>query len=222
MWRSMVLKEGLKLRWAFLAALVVNSGFCLKILLDIRQQMAAEHAEMVWYQMIHLQTVAQDALRQLPLLTGLALAAAQFVPELLGRRMRISLHLPVSRDAMLLYGLIVGMVHVLAVSLLVAVLTAATMLLYYPAETAWAVLRTMLPWNLAGLLAYFAGASVLLDPAWPRRLFLVFVFGTLISGLLMGHGYDWFTPVLPWLIGLIPLALLGVFESGRRFQQGGV
>ncbi len=50
--------------------------------------MNTEHAEMVWYQAVHLQTVFQYQMRHLPLLTGLALAAAQFVPELLGRRTR--------------------------------------------------------------------------------------------------------------------------------------
>lgn len=222
MWRSIMLKEWLKLRWAFSAALVLNAAFCLQILLDLRQQLAAEHAEMVWYQMIHLHTLAQHGMRYAPLLTGIALAAAQFVPELLGRRMRLSLHLPVSRNRMLLYSLLAGLLLLVSVIALIALLSAVTMRYFFPVEAVWAVQRSMLPWFLAGLLAYLGGATVLLEPAWTRRAILVVVFGVLIRVLLGGRGYDWFTAFWPWLLLPAPLALTGVFESARRFQRGGI
>lgn len=78
MWRSLLLKEWLKLRWCFMAALVSNLGVCIKILLNIRYHMRIEHAEMVWYQAIYMHTVFYQPLCYLPLLTGLALAAAPF------------------------------------------------------------------------------------------------------------------------------------------------
>ena len=219
--RSILLKEGLKLRWMFLAALAVNVGFCVKVFLDIRQQMAAEHAQMVWYQAVHLQTVFQYQMRHLPLLTGLALASAQFVPELLGRRMRIVLHLPVAREAMLAWSLLAGLGHVLVVIGVVAVLTHLTMTRFFPAEVSLSALVTMAPWYAAGLVSYLGAAAVLLEPRWPRRIFMALVFGTVASMLLMGRGYGWFSPALPWLPVLLPLALLSVFEPCRRFHQGG-
>ncbi|GAB6057577.1 hypothetical protein [Desulfonatronum parangueonense] len=221
MWRSILLKERLKMRWVFFAALAVNLGFCVKVFLDIRQQLNTEHAQMVWYQAIHLQSVFQDQMRYLPLLTGLALAAAQFVPELLNRRMRIALHLPVYREKMLSWCLLVGVGHVLVVFGLVAGLTHLTMVTYFPAEVGRSAFLTMMPWYAAGLLCYIGGAVMLLETAWSRRVFLGFVFGGLVYMLLMGLGYDWFTPALPWLLLLLPLAFLCVYESGRRFQQGG-
>ncbi|TVQ99592.1 MAG: hypothetical protein EA399_06875 [Desulfovibrionales bacterium] len=219
--RSILLKEGLKLRWMFLGALAVNVGFCIKVFLDIRQQMATEHAQMVWYQAIHLQTVFQYQMRHLPLFTGLALAAAQFVPELMGRRMRIALHLPVARETMLGWSLLTGLGHVLVVIGAVAVLTHLTMTRYFPTEVSLSALETMVPWYAAGLVGYLGAAAVLLEPKWPRRLALVLVFGAAAFMLLMGRGYGWFTPALPWLLVLLPLTLLSVFEPCRRFHQGG-
>ncbi len=49
MWRSILLKEWLKIRWFLAAALIVNLGFSIKIFLDIRNILSAEHAQMVWY-----------------------------------------------------------------------------------------------------------------------------------------------------------------------------
>lgn len=221
MWRSIFLKERLKLQWVFFAALAVNLGFCIKVFLDIRQQLNTEHAQMVWYQAIHLQTVFQRQMRHVPLLTGLALAAAQFVPELLGRRLRIALHLPVNREKMLAFCLLAGLGHVLVVFGLAAGLTHLTMAAYFPAEVARSAFLTMAPWYAAGLLGYLGTAAVLLETAWPRRLFLAFIFSVPAIMMLSGRGYDWFTPALPWLILILFPALLAVFESCRRFQQRG-
>lgn len=221
MLRSILLKEWLKLRWFFTAGLLLNLGFCLKIFFDIRQQMHAEHAEMVWYQAIHIHTVLYRDIRYLPLIAGLTLAAAQFVPEMLGRRMRLSLHLPTGRNFMLLSCLLSGLLLYIAIGGLDAVLIYLTLQKYFPVEVAASSLPTMAPWILAGLLAYLGSVTVLLETGWPRRIFLLLVFSVLVSMLFSGFGYGWFTPALPWLSWLAPLALLSVFESGRRFQQRG-
>lgn len=92
MHRSILLKEWLKLRWFFTACMLAHLAICLRIFFVIRRQMREEHAEMVWYQAIHIHTVMYQDIRFLPLFTGLLLAAAQFAPEILGRRMRITLH----------------------------------------------------------------------------------------------------------------------------------
>jgi hypothetical protein len=146
MWYSIWLKEWLKLRWVFLGSLLLALGFSIKVFLDIRQQMNTEHAQMVWYQAIHLQTVFHQQMCYLPLLIGLAMAVAQFVPEMLGRRIRISLHLPIVREVMVLFCLLTGLLHVLVVCILVAGLTQLTLNWFFPWEVAQFALLTMIPW----------------------------------------------------------------------------
>ncbi len=218
---SLLLKEWLKLKRYFTAALLLNFGICLKIFFDIRQQMHSEHAEMVWYQAIHIHTVLYQDIRYLPLITGLVLAAAQFVPEMLGRRLRLSLHLPTSRGFMLFSCLLSGLLLYLIICAQNAVIIYLTLQKYFPVEVAVSSLPTMVPWMLAGLLTYFGGVTVLLEISWPRRIFLLLVFAVLVTMLFSGSGYGWFTPAIPYLILLFPLALLSVFESGRRFQERG-
>lgn len=219
---SLLLKEWLKLKYYFAAVLLLNFGICLKIFFDIRQQMHSEHAEMVWYQAIHIHTILYQDIRYLPLIAGLVLAAAQFVPEMLGRRLRLSLHLPAGRDFMLFACLLSGLLLFLIICVLDLAIINMTLQKYFPSEVAASSLPTMLPWILAGLLAYFGGVTVLLEINWPRRIFLLLIFTVLVSMLFSGIGYGWFSPALPYLVLLIPLSLLSVFESGRRFQERGV
>lgn len=216
---SLILKEHLKLKWLLLVSLFLNLGLCLKIFLDIRQLIRTEHAEMVWYQAIHLHAVFYQDVRYLMVLAGVVLAAAQFVPEVLGRRMRIALHLPIDRHLLLLCCLLVGLSYVAVVALMDLLLIYVMLRHYFPVEVALASLSTMLPWVLAALMAYLGTVNLLLVSAWPRRVALFLVFGALIAILFSGTGYAWLKPALPWLLGLVPLALLTVFESLHHFQQ---
>ncbi|TWI74193.1 hypothetical protein LZ24_01133 [Desulfobotulus alkaliphilus] len=222
MWQSLFMKEWLKLRWYFTAAFLVHLGAALKILLDIRQIILMEHGEMVWYQAIHLHTLFYGPLRYLPLITGLVLAAAQFMPEVSGRRMRISLHLPMDQNRMLFLCLLAGLFHLGVLAVLDLLLTAAILLWYFPHELALASLPTLLPWINAGFIAYLGAVHLLLEPSWPRRVFYALVFTALSSLHFAGSGYGWLTPALPFFLLLSPLALLGVLDTGRRFRQGGV
>ncbi len=221
MYRSIILKEWLKLRWFFAACVLAHLALCLRIFFVIGRQMREEHAEMVWYQAIHIHTVMYQDIRFLPLFTGLLLAAAQFMPEILGRRMRIALHLPTGRDRMLLLCLLAGIALYLIATGLGVVGVFVTLRRFFPLEVAFSALPTMAPWLLAGLLAYLGMTIVLLEGETRRRVFLALVFGVLVTMLFHGNGYGWLTPALPYLVWLVVPAMLSVFESARRFQQRG-
>ena len=218
---SLLLKEWLKLRWYFITMIVVNFGICVRIFFDIREHIHSEHSEMVWYQAIHIHTVMYQDIRYLPLITGLVLALSQFIPEMLGRRMRIALHLPLGRNRMLFFCLLSGILLYLGVCLLDNGLIFLILRVYFPIEVANSSFATMAPWMIAGLIGYLGIVSVLLESHWPRRVFLFLVFSILVTMMFSGSGDGWFTPALPFLICLVPPALLSVFESGRRFQQRG-
>ncbi|PHR26288.1 MAG: hypothetical protein COA36_12465 [Desulfotalea sp.] len=219
---SLLFKEWLKLKRYFAAVLLLNCGICLEIFFNIRQQMYAEHAEMVWYQAIHIHSLLYQDIRYVPLFTGLVLATAQFVPEMMGRRFRLSLHLPVSRSLMLFFSLLSGVMLYLIICGSTSLCIYLTLQKYFPIEVAQSSLSTMVSWVLAGLIAYFGCASVLLEQSWPRRVFLLLVFVTLVKMLYAGFGYGWLAPALPALVLLAPLAMFSVFDSARRFQDKGV
>ncbi len=218
---SILLKEWLKVKYFFIGVLALNIGVCLKIYFDIRGLILAEHPEMIWYEAIHLHNVFFKEIMFFPLVTGLILAAAQLVPEISRRRMRISLHLPLHRDWLLLLSVFTGLFFFLTVVGISAVLIYFTMRTWFPYEVSMTVLTTMGPWILAGILGYLGFTAVLLEPFKTRKVFLAIIFSVIVSAMYMGIGYGWLSPAMPYLVWLVPLFLLCVFESGHRFQQRG-
>ena len=218
---SVLLKEWLKLKYFFTGVLVLNIGVCLKIYFEIRGLILSEHPEMIWYEAIHLHNIFFRDIMFFPLATGLILAAAQLVPEISRRRMRISLHLPLHRDLLLVLSVAAGLLFFLVAAGIPAVFIYFTMRAWFPYEISLTVFTTMGPWVLAGILGYLGGIAVLLEPLKTRKVFLAIVFSVIISVMYTGVGYGWLSPAMPYLAWLAPLFLLCVFSSGHRFQQRG-
>ena len=219
---SIFYKEWIKVRYFFLALVCLNGAVCLKIWVDIRQQLQAEHAEMIWYQAIHIQSLFYSDIRYIPLLSGICLAVVQFVPEILQKRLRLSLHLPVDRECLLAIFLALGLGLYAVLALLDTAAIWTVSRYYFPVEVAVSSLTTLLPWHYAGFVGYLGMSLILLEPAWSRRVFVLLVFSGFISLLFSGSGYCRLNPALPWLMLLSPLFFLTVFQGGSRFQQGEV
>ncbi|MFN2344038.1 MAG: hypothetical protein ABR542_11840, partial [Desulfonatronovibrio sp.] len=146
---SILLKEWLKLKYFFTGLLVLNIGVCLKIYFDIRGLIQSEHPEMIWYEAIHMHNVFFKDIMFFPLVTGLVLAASQLVPEISRRRMRISLHLPLHRDWLMLSSIVTGLFFFLIVAGISVVFIYFTIRAWFPYEVSMTVLTTMGPWILA-------------------------------------------------------------------------
>ncbi len=219
--RPLLIREWLKTWRFFCGALVVNLAGWLLFWLEVRRQLRLEHAEMVWYRGAHLGEVFFDGLCYLPLLAGVVIAAAQVVPELAGRRLRLLLHLPHHRDLLLGCWLGIGSLLYLGVALVDLTLVLLVLRLYFPTDFLLPSLLTLVPWLLAGWFGYAGTLAVLLEPALGRRLFLLIACVLGLPVYFQGSGYGWLAPALPWL--LLPVAglLLGVFAAGHRYRERG-
>ncbi|MCG8334702.1 MAG: hypothetical protein MJE63_09305, partial [Proteobacteria bacterium] len=96
MLKSVFFKEYLKIRWLFFTLAALNLVLMIYIFIDTRQLFIMDHAEMVWYRVLHLGQIHYDDLKYAPIATGIVLAFIQYLPEMMGERLRLSLHLPVS------------------------------------------------------------------------------------------------------------------------------
>jgi hypothetical protein len=219
--QTLLYKEWLKLRWCFLAGLAIHGAAGIALLFAVREKMRTEHAEMLWYQALSLDAVFYADIRYLPLVTGLVLALVQTLPEISGRRLRLSLHLPVARQRLVLLMLLAGGCLYLVLAAIDLIFVQLISAISYPGEVIALVLPTTLPWLLAGLLGYLAVVTVLFEPATLPRVFWAAVMAALCVTLCQDRGAGWFAPLLPFFIGLVPLAALPTFAAARRFQQRG-
>lgn len=218
MFGSLLHKEWVKLRMLWLAALVVNLGVVTYVFVAMRKLFRLDHAEMVWYRVIHLGQMFYDPFMYVPLLTGLFLATTQFLPEMRNQRFRISLHLPVPTFQIVLGHVLVGLVMLLAILCADCLLLWSATLTHFPWEIANRTLLTILPWCLAGITGYLGGTLVLLEPAWKLRFVNALVAAGISAMLLQKASPGAYAHVLAPMALLVLLFMPSVLLPAYRFR----
>lgn len=216
---AILLKEWLKLRWALLGLLLLHVGMLAYLFLSVRHQFQVEHSEMIWYWAFELRRLPYDQLMFLPALTGAVIAVAQFTPEMIGGRFRLSLHLPLRGDVLVWTWVVFGAGLGLVLSVLDAAGLYGIMRLFFPREAAVSAVLTALPWLLGGWVAYFGTTLALLEPATPRRL-VYLALGLAFLGLLYLHrGYQEYDRILPALAAASLLFIPAVILPAHRYRH---
>lgn len=213
-------KEYLKVRWPWMTLLILNSLLMAYVFIETRRLFVLDHAELVWYRVMHLNQIYYSLFKYAPVITGLLLSGFQYLPEMINERLRLSLHLPVSPHRLILAHLLVGLT---ALSLVVFLDMGALALIsarYFPVEAVAMALWTALPWCLAGMAAYLGVTLGLLEPNYRLRVANLIVAAG-VAGLFLlpvtPGGYRQCLPVLvvPLLL-LIPAVLLPAYRFRYR------
>jgi hypothetical protein len=170
MLKAVLFKEYLKIRWYWLTLAALNALLMGYVFIETRHLFVLDHAEMVWYRVIHLGQIHFTQLKYAPLLTGLLTACIQYLPEMVGERFRLSLHLPVALHRLVMAHLCVGLMAVLLIIGLDMAMLARITAWYFPAEVVSTALLTAFPWGLAGVASYLGVTLGLLEPDYRLRL----------------------------------------------------
>ncbi len=211
-------KEYLKLRLSWPALFALNAAVMAYIWINTRHLFAMDHAEVVWHRCLYLGHIHYGLLKYIPLITGLLLACAQFLPEMRNERLRLSLHLPASPHLLILAHILCGLV---ALGLILGMDLAALGLItagYYPAEGVTLALATALPWIPAGFAAYLGAATALLEPSAKGRLFNLAVAAGAAGLFLFPAEPGGYARVLPALLVLFVLMISAVLLPAYRFR----
>jgi hypothetical protein len=219
MLRAIFLKEWLKLRWVGLGLLVLHVAMLGYLFLHLRHQFQIEHSEMIWYWAFELRRLLYGAIMYLPALTGVVIAVAQFGPEMIGGRFRLSLHLPLRADALVWTWVAFGALMGAALSALDAAGLYWSVRAFFPHEAAVSAVLTALPWLLGGWVGYFGATLVLLEPAVPRRV-IYLALGLAFLALLYQHrGYQEYDRIILTLAAVALLFLPAVILPAHRYRH---
>ncbi len=218
---ALFFKEWIKLRLIWGLILAGNAAFCLYLFLDMRQQFRIEHAEMLYYQASRIGRLFYADLQYVPALTGAALAVAQFAPEMAKGRLRLSMHLPISLDGLILIHLTIGLIGLGVILAFDLAALAATVGTFFPGAFVHSALATAAPWMLAGVAAYLGGVLVLLEPCRPLQVVNLAVAGGLVTLCHLSTRFNGADHALPGLALMVGLLLPAVLLPARRFRDGG-
>ena len=216
----MYYKEWIKTRWFYLMAALTLLGFSAYNLLNLSRVIEIKGAEHLWEVAITRDAIFIQNITYLPLLIAVAAAITQYVPEMIQKRLKLTMHLPVSyvrsMFSMQAYGL--GALTLMFAVNLAVLYTGLSY--FFTTEIVKHIMLTALEWHLAALTAYPLTAWVVLEPTWRIRVADIF-----ISVAVMRYFFADSQPETynKWLI---PMALLAVtftllpVLSATRFKEG--
>lgn len=216
----MYYKEWIKTRWFYLVAALTLLGFSAYNLLNLSRVIEIKGAEHLWEVAITRDAIFIQNITYLPLLIAVAAAITQFVPEMIQKRLKLTMHLPVSyvssMFSMLMYGL--GALTLLF-TVNLAVLYAGVAH-FFTTEIVKHIMLTAVEWHLAALIAYPLTAWVVLEPTWKVRVADIF-----ISAAIMRYFFAESQPEAynKWLLPMVLLVLIFTLLpilSATRFKEG--
>lgn len=169
--KALLFKEWKKTKWFAIGAFIAGVILLTYLFLTLGRAFRMVGLEHLWDVIVNRDQFLFRDLKFFPPAVGFCLALAQFVPEMVQKRIKLSLHLPLSNRkivfSMLGFGMTLLMI-IFAMHLLILLTFSG---IYFPVEITASMIYTLLPWYIAGLAAYAMMSWICLEPSWKRRIF---------------------------------------------------
>jgi hypothetical protein len=220
MWKSVLYKEWLKVRWF----LIIYAGFGILavgyIFLNVQHNFTFNEANNYWYQILFMGYQYFSYLKFAPVAGALAIAIAQYFPETVNKRVKLTFHLPINENKVLVMMMLFGTACLIACFGIIFLLFVGLSAVYFPTDIIVAAIISITPWFLSGFAVYFLVALIVLEPVWKYRFLYLIVaaaFVPIFMEFSLSGGYAPANPVLLVLVLILSIALL---FSGYRFRKG--
>ena len=216
--KAIFLKEYIKIRWFWLSLLGMNVVLMAYIFVEIHHLFKMDHAELVWYRVLHLGQIPYMHFKFVPAITGLLIGCSQFLPEMESNRLRLSLHLPMKTQWLIIGHIVAGLSGLCLILFVDMVLLGGIMNKYFPSGAVVDALVTALPWVLAGVAAYLGTSLAMLEPGFRHKVYNSIV-ATGITGLfLFSAPTSAYVQIIPVLITPLLLLVLAILLPAYRYR----
>ena len=220
MLRSIFYKEWIKIGRTSILLTIVGLLLIAGIYLTVRHDLLLKDAEIYWNDIVYQKRIYFSIFKFMPLVAGLLIGLAQFVPETIEKRIKLSLHLPINEEEVVLKMLGIGTTVVLASFLLLFAVIYAWGLVYFPSEIVEKTAVTILPWFYSGLATYFLASFVVLEPIWKYRILYILTGGAFITLFYKSNTAGAYQPALLPLLLCVMMASISSLFSIYRFRKG--
>ena len=92
--KALLYKEWLKTRRVFWVALAVAMALSIYAVIMINRLVSLKGVEHLWLIMLLKDNTFIDIIKYSPAAVGIAIGLSQMVPEMIGKRLKLTLHLP--------------------------------------------------------------------------------------------------------------------------------
>lgn len=220
MWKSIIYKEWLKIRFfliGFTALGIIGLGY---LFLKVQHGFTFNSGTGFWYNILFMGMQFFGYFKYIPLFGGLMIAVAQYFPETINKRIKLTFHLPLDENKVLLMMHLFGTVCLLGAYLLLLGSFIALSTIYFPSQMVWDSIVSVIPWFLAGFVGYFFVALIVLEPVWMYRFFYALVAGFFVTIYIKSPVIAAYGPAIPGLSILTILLSITLLFSAYRFRKG--
>lgn len=218
--KSIIYKEWIKIRWTFLTFLVLGIIALAIVFLKVRHDILFVDAVNFWYSFLFRGFPYFTLLKFLPFVIGLGIAIAQYFPETVDKRIKLTFHLPVQENGILIKMHAFGAACIITMFLSFFLIFIAGSSLFFPSDIIMPSVISITPWFLGGVATYFVVALILLEPIWLYRGLFAIVGGGFITFFYMNASIGGYKPILVSLLLLTALSSIVILFSGYRFRKG--
>lgn len=164
MFKSIFLKEWLKIKYPLFFLLVFSIIILSYFAFDLNFQFSTiEPESMMWYRFIHLEHKPHFILYYFYLFVGIIVATSQFLPEIIQKRLKVTLHLPLNIFKNIFLHLFIGIIFICLIITLFSIPLLRIISDYYPKEIVQVVFEDSLFFTLISLLTYIFISLVIME-----------------------------------------------------------
>lgn len=221
MFKALFYKEWSKTKRTILLTFIIFAGAVAYAFINTAQLFRVDGATQTWANIILKDMpLVPSIFSWLPLLAGLFLGFAQFIPEMVDKRLKLTLHLPLPENKILSSMLIYGVIMLIGLF----VLTYAGLLIgfsfYYPCEVIFKMIWQTIPPFMAGIAAYLLVGWICLEPVWKQRILNAIIAISTLALFSIGAISGAYISLMPYLIIVVIICFILPFYSTARFKDG--
>jgi hypothetical protein len=220
MWKSVIYKEWIKTRWFVILYAVLGLSFIAYLFLNVQRDFKFNDANNYWYTIMFMGVSYFGSLKFVPVVGALAISVAQYFPETVSKRIKLTFHLPINENRALLMMMLYGTFCLVVCYFIQLAVFLGLSFIYFPSDIIVPALASITPWFLAGFATYYLSALIVLEPVWIYRLAYIIVAGTFVPLYLQSASIGAYAPVNLALAFLVVIISISLLFSGYRFRKG--
>ncbi len=220
MFKSLALKEYLKLRKLYPLLLLFNAAMLVYLFVSLRSIFEFNGVVKVWNAILHDKFLIYEKMKYTFFASAALIAFAQFIPETSRKRLKLLFHLPVNHYTSVYFMQGLGLASYLLIGIMNLAGITLIMSMYFPAEAAGSAFYSVLPWFFAGLFAYLALALTLVETNWLRRLVYIAASYYYVQIFYQGDIYLAYEHSLPAIVCMGLLYVPAIILPLHRFKRG--
>lgn len=213
-------KEWLKTRWfmgVFSLLGILAVGF---IFVKVQHDFKFYEGQNYWNNILFKGYKYYSTFKFIPLVGGVMLGISQYFPETIDKRIKLSFHLPMDENKILIQMMSYGTIALTAIYTCLFALFTALSVMFFPKEIVTGSLLSMLPWFLSGYAAYFLIGLIVLEPIWRYR-FIYSIIGVFFVTFYLKDTMTGAYTTINILLAIVTIALsISLIFSGYRFRKG--